>query len=118
MKIRFIVAPKGRDYKIDQVAEFKGKIEEGYARKYVARGWAVEIDEAAERKERARQAAEAKTAARGDVEIPQGYADLNYVELRMIAGKLSDDAVGSKADAIKVIEAELARRAGDQQPMT
>lgn len=47
MKIRFTVDPKGRpEFKKDMVVEFKGALDEGYARKYVARGWAVEIEEA------------------------------------------------------------------------
>lgn len=112
MKIRFTTAPKGRDYKVDQVVDFKGKIEEGYARKYIDRGWAVEIDEAAERRDRARAAEQAKLAARGDVEIPAGYADLPFNDLRALAVKLTDDAVGSKQDALAVIAAELARRGG------
>ena len=43
MKIKFTEAPPGRDYKAGDVAEFNGSVPEGYARKYVARGWAVEV---------------------------------------------------------------------------
>ncbi len=45
MKIKFTEAPKGRDHKIGDVVEFNGPIPEGYARKYIARGWAEEYVE-------------------------------------------------------------------------
>jgi len=43
MKLRFIEAPKGRDFKVGDVVEFNTSIEHSYARKYIARGWAEEI---------------------------------------------------------------------------
>lgn len=43
MKIKFIEAPKGRDYKVGDIVEFKGLISEGYAQKYINRGWAIEV---------------------------------------------------------------------------
>lgn len=114
MKIRFNCAPKGRDYKAGEVVEFKGRIEETYARKYIARGWAAEVDEAAERRERALAAERAKLAARGDIEIPDAYADLPFADLRGLAVKLTDDTIGSKADAVAAIENELRRRSAGQ----
>ena len=45
MKIKFTEAPKGREYKAGDVVEFKGPIPEGYARKYINRGWAEEYTE-------------------------------------------------------------------------
>lgn len=61
MKIKFIEAPKGRPYKAGDIVEFNGGVEEGYARKYIDRGWAEFYDEAAI-KEAERQAAAAKAA--------------------------------------------------------
>lgn len=43
MRIRFTEAPEGRDYKVGQVVEFKGPVEETYARKFIQRGWAVDV---------------------------------------------------------------------------
>lgn len=45
MKIKFTEAPKGRSYKAGEVVEFAGPVPEGYARKYIARGWAEEYVE-------------------------------------------------------------------------
>jgi hypothetical protein len=42
MKIKFIEAPKGRDFKVGDIVELNGPLNEGYARKYINRGWAVE----------------------------------------------------------------------------
>jgi len=42
VKIRFIERPPARDYKVGDIVEFNGHIAEGYARKYILRGWAVE----------------------------------------------------------------------------
>ena len=42
MKIKFIERPPARDYKVGDIVEFSGPIAEGYARKYILRGWAVE----------------------------------------------------------------------------
>lgn len=43
MRIRFIEVPTGRDYKVGQEAEFKGFVEESYARKFISRGWAIDV---------------------------------------------------------------------------
>ena len=45
MKIKFIEAPPAREYKAGEVVELKGFVAEGYARKYILRGWAVEYVE-------------------------------------------------------------------------
>ena len=45
MKIKFIEAPPAREYKAGEVVEFNGFVAEGYARKYILRGWAVEYVE-------------------------------------------------------------------------
>lgn len=47
MKIEFTQAPKGRDYKVGDVVDFDGSVEETYARKFIARGWAKPVDSAA-----------------------------------------------------------------------
>lgn len=61
MKIKFIEAPKGRDYKAGQIVEFTGPVETTYAMKYVARGWAEPYDEAAiKAAERAQREAQVK----------------------------------------------------------
>lgn len=44
MRIKILVTPPGRQHlKVGEVMEFKGPVEEGYAKKYVARGWAEEV---------------------------------------------------------------------------
>lgn len=54
MKIKMIETPKGRpEYKAGETYEFNGPLEEGYARKFVARGWAEPVDGSA--KEAARE---------------------------------------------------------------
>ncbi len=46
MKIKFVQRPGGgRDFKVGDEADFNGRIEEGYARKYIDRGWAEEVVE-------------------------------------------------------------------------
>ena len=47
MKIEFVQAPKGRDFKVGDVVDFKGQVEEDYAQKYIQRGWARPVDDAA-----------------------------------------------------------------------
>ncbi len=47
MKIEFVQTAKGRDFKVGDIVEFKGMVEEGYAQKYIARGWARLVDAAA-----------------------------------------------------------------------
>lgn len=129
MKIKFIAKPLGRpEYKVGDEVEFTGRVEEGYAQKYVGRGWAEDIspkvstaeveateadDAAAKAKEEAdRLQAEAdKLAARAAVEIPDDWADLPYAEQRTLAASLTDETVRSKDDIAAVIEAEIKRRA-------
>lgn len=43
MRVRFIEAPKARDYRVGDVVDFDGPIPETYARKFINRGWAVEV---------------------------------------------------------------------------
>jgi hypothetical protein len=45
VKIKFIEAPPAREYKVGDVVEFNGYVAEGYARKYILRGWAVDYVE-------------------------------------------------------------------------
>ena len=45
MKIKFIEAPPAREYKVGEVVDLNGFVAEGYARKYILRGWAVEYVE-------------------------------------------------------------------------
>jgi len=42
MKIKFIMQPTGgrREFKVGDIVEFNGPVPEGYARKYIDRGWA------------------------------------------------------------------------------
>lgn len=48
MKIRFIANPPARpEYKKGDVVEFNGPVEESYAKKFLARGWAEPADKAA-----------------------------------------------------------------------
>jgi hypothetical protein len=129
MKIKFTAKPLGRpEYKIGNEVEFNGRIDEGYARKYIARGWAeditppvsvadVETTEAndaalAAAAEAARLQAEAeKLATRTAVVIPDNWNELPYPELRALAASLTDDTVRSKDDITAAIQAELQRRA-------
>lgn len=79
MKIKFVTAPKGRDYKVGQVVEFKGKVEETYALKFLSRGWAEPFDEAAakaaekasrdEQAEKDKQEADAKLDAEAKAKV-------------------------------------------------
>lgn len=114
-KITFIVdhTPKGQaadrpTYKAGETYD----LEQSYAEKYKRLGFAV--DEAAAKAkakaERAQASYVAKLEARGKVLIP---ADLTLLEPRALidlASSLSDDAVRNKDDAVKAIDAELARR--------
>ncbi len=68
MKIKFTEAPNGREFKVGDVVEFKGSIPEGYARKYINRGWAEEyVDPKPEAKP------EPKPALK--IEVPVGGSD-------------------------------------------
>lgn len=67
MKIKFTEAPKGRAYKAGDIVEFKGKIDEGYALKYISRGWAEPYDDSAE-KAAAKMKAEEESRAKADAE--------------------------------------------------
>ena len=120
MKIRFIVSPPGRpEYKKGDVREFNGRIEEGYARKYVARGWAEEVVEAPAVLERPplperRPEPQPELIERGPVEIPENYADLSSAELRALAERLTGAKYSNKTDALAVIRAEIEQRAAAQ----
>lgn len=129
MKIKFIARPLGRpEYKIGDEIEFNGPIDEGYARKYIARGWAEDISPkvsvaevesteaddaaAAAAAEATRLQAEAdKLAERAAVVIPDNVAELPFADLRALAVQLTDETIRSKDDAIKAIEVEANRRA-------
>lgn len=111
MKVRFKEAPKGRDFKVGQVVEFKGAVDETYARKYIARGWAEEVDEAAERRATAQAEQAAKLAARGEVEIPDKFADLPSPDLFALANKFADGKVRDRQTAVAAVQAEIDRRA-------
>lgn len=67
MKIKMLETPKGRaEYEKGQTYDFNGPVEEGYARKFIARGWAEPVDKAAEKaalEDQERAAAEAKAQA-------------------------------------------------------
>lgn len=49
------------------------------------------------------------TPASGD-DIPEGWRDLSYTELKPIALKFTSGRVNNKAAAVAAVEAELARR--------
>jgi hypothetical protein len=45
MKIRFVCSPIGRpEYRIGNEVEFNGSVQKTFARKYIERGWAVEVE--------------------------------------------------------------------------
>lgn len=83
MKIKFLETPKGRpEYKKGETYEFNGAIEEIYARKYLARGWAEPADKPAEKvaaEDRVRKTAEAQAA------IDQAEKDRAEAEARIKA---------------------------------
>lgn len=101
-------------YEKDEVKDFKGKVEETYARAYVERGYAVEVDEAAERARTKADAEAAKAAARLDarskIAIPGDLSKVADADLIKLAQSLTDDQVKTKDEALKAIEAETARR--------
>lgn len=101
-------------YEKDQVVDFKGKVEETYARAYVERGYAVELDEAAERA-RAKAEAEAARAAsrleaRSKIAIPTDLSKVADTDLIKLGQSISDEQITTKDQALKAIEAETARR--------
>lgn len=118
-KITFILdhTPKGQSpdiptYKAGQTYD----LEASYAEKYVRLGYARSFDPKAERERKEREAAEqraaaeaAKIAARAAVVIP-AELPFEFAALRDLAQQLSDDAIKSREDAVKAIEAEKARR--------
>lgn len=67
MKITMLATPKGRpEFKKGETYDFNGAVEESYARKFIARGWAEPADKSAEkaaREDRERKEAEARAAA-------------------------------------------------------
>ena len=125
MKIKFVeqhiirgqTRAEDEIFEKDQVVDFKGKVDETYARAYIERGYAVEYDEAAE-KARAKADAEAaknaaKMEARGKVMIPADLSTVADADLIKLAQPLGDDPVKTKDDALKAIEAEMGRRAAN-----
>lgn len=122
MKIKFIeqhivrgqTRAEDVTYEKDQVVDFKGRVEETYARAYIERGHAVEFDEAAEKARAKAEADAAKAAAkieaRGKVAIPGDLSKVADADLIKLGQSLSDDQVKTKDDALKAIEAETARR--------
>lgn len=48
------------------------------------------------------------------IDIPENWADLSFPELQKLAAALSEETVRTKEAAIEIIEAELERRAADQ----
>ncbi|MCK1676631.1 hypothetical protein [Bradyrhizobium sp. 150] len=123
MKIQFvqqhILRGETRDkdvvYEKDQVVDFgRDRVENSYAQAYIDRGYAVEIDETAERG-RAKANAEAARAAarleaRGKITIPDDLSKVADGDLIKLGQSLSDDQVQSKEEALKAIETEKARR--------
>lgn len=101
-------------YEKDEVKDFKGKVEETYARAYVERGYAVEVDEAAERARAKADAEAAKAAAkldaRGKIAIPTDLSKVADADMIKLGQALTDDQVKTKDEALKAIEAETARR--------
>lgn len=95
-----------------------------YAEKYKNRGLAVDFDAKAERERRQQQekadaerkaaddaaALAAKIEARGKILIPTDLTILDFPALRDLAQSVSDQAIKSKDDALKAIEAEKVRR--------
>lgn len=81
MKIKFVQKPIGRpEYNIGDVVEFNGPVEESYARKFLARGWAEPADKdskshvektAAEAEETAVREAKERAAYKTAVEAGQ-----------------------------------------------
>lgn len=123
MKIQFvqqhIVRGETRDkdvvYEKDQVVDFgKDRVDNSYAQAYIDRGYAVEVNEAAERA-RAKADAEAtrtaaKIEARGKVVIPDDLSKLAAADVIKLAQSLSDDQIKTPDEALKAIDAEKARR--------
>ncbi|MBN9007249.1 MAG: hypothetical protein J0H40_17765 [Rhizobiales bacterium] len=103
-------------YEKDQVVDFKGRVEETYARAYIERGHAVEHDETAERARSKADAEAAKAAAkleaRGKIAIPADLTKIADADLIKIGQSVSDEpaAIKTKDDALKAIAAEQARR--------
>ena len=101
-------------YEKDQVVDFKGRVDETYARAYIERGHAVEHDEAAERARAKAESEAAKAAAkleaRGKIVIPDNLLTLADGDIIKLGQSLSDDQVKTKDDALKAIETEKARR--------
>ena len=66
MKVKFTQTPGyGHPYKAGDVFESHGPVEEGYARKYVARGWAIEHKD---------EPPASKSSQTVDKPFPGGYA--------------------------------------------
>jgi hypothetical protein len=123
MKIQFIqqhiVRGQTREedvtYEEGQIADFgKDRVGNTYAQAYIERGYAVEVDEAADRaREKTRADAARATArleARGRIAIPSDVLNLKDTDVIQLGQSLSDDPVKTKDDALRAIETEKVRR--------
>jgi hypothetical protein len=136
MKLRFIQRALGRpEYQVGKIYDFNGQVEEGYAAKYIDRGWAVEVGGGKKQDAPADAGGDVKdnktdeggkdpseggdgqadTIDRGTINIPEGWADLPAADLRTLADSVADAPTKNKAEAVAAIEAEIARRAAVQQ---
>jgi hypothetical protein len=102
-------------YAKDQVVDFgKDRVANSYAQAYIERGYAVEIDEVAEKARKKNEAEVAAKAARlearGKIAIPFDLSKLKDAEIVELGQSLSDEMVKNKDDAFKAIEAEKSRR--------
>lgn len=70
----------------------------------------VEVVEVDADKETVNEVEPAPALAPGAAEIPGGWADMSWPELRKLASQVSDEPVTNKEQAVAAIEAELARR--------
>lgn len=117
MKIKFTESPKGRpEYKEGDVVDFNGPVAQTYAHKFVRQGVAVEFkptEAPADASDEERRIADRAAAleARSKIEIPEGWAELKYGEMRQLASSVSDSPIHNREEAIAAITSELARRA-------
>jgi hypothetical protein len=99
VKIQFTVKPKGRHYQAGEVVDFTGWVEEGYAKKYIARGWAVPYDDSAERAAAAEAKAKADAEAAAEAEAKaKAEADAKAAEEKKAADAKTDAEAKAKPD--------------------
>jgi hypothetical protein len=133
MKLRFVQKAPGRhEYQVGKIYDFNGPVEEGYAAKYIDRGWAVEVGGGKKQEPPADAGDVTKTddggkgsgdtdvgqigtVDRDAITIPDGWADLPASDLRALADSVADAPTKNKAEAVAAVEAELARRAAASQ---